>query len=111
MPPTAPIDVPTPAAPTPAPQVTGGVNWSQFHTTGTAGAATTLTGFVDQILGWMKEWGGYLAGFAILAVALLMILGFRHRSEVARKALEGLPFIFAGALLIGSAASLVAALV
>ncbi len=66
-----------------------------------------LDKFSNQILGWLK-WGCGLAAIAgLLAVAIMMGVGVRGRSDTAKNALSHAPWVFGAAALAGSAAGLI----
>ncbi len=68
-----------------------------------------LDGFTNKILGWLK-WGCGVASIGgLLAVAIMMGVGIRGRSDTAKNALSHAPWVFAAAALTGSAAALIQA--
>ena len=72
-----------------------------------AQAPPGLDKFTNQILGWLK-WGcGIAAIGGLLAVAIMMGIGVRGRSDTAKNALSHAPWVFGAAALAGSAAALI----
>ncbi len=66
-----------------------------------------LEKFSNQILGWLKWACGLAAIGGLLAVAIMMVIGVRGRSDTAKNALSHAPWVFGAAALAGSAAALI----
>jgi len=75
-----------------------------------AQAPPGLDKFTNQVLGWLK-WGcGIAAIGGLLAVAIMMGIGVRGRSDTAKNALSHAPWVFGAAALAGSASVLINAI-
>ncbi|UDH01778.1 hypothetical protein [Rhodococcus opacus] len=98
-----PTDAVEPSGEEPA---TGGVQWEEFGGD-PADAPTDLNSFIDSTLGWLKTIALFAGVLGLLIVACLMVIGIRGRSEVAKKAMEGVFPVLLGTVFAGSAYVLV----
>lgn len=83
----------------------GKIHWEQFGG-GDEGSAKTLDQFVTQIIGYALTGFGIAAVIGALCVCVLMIVGVKGRSSVAKTALESSIWIWVGCLIAGSFASI-----
>ncbi|WP_278315017.1 hypothetical protein [Lolliginicoccus levis] len=70
----------------------------------------SLPDFINTALGWTK-WFGLIAGLGgLFAIAIMMMVGVRGRSDMAKSALGHAPWVFGGLAIIGGAAALIDAM-
>jgi threonine/homoserine/homoserine lactone efflux protein len=69
-------------------------------------AATDFDSLIDQVISWLF-WGGItISILTIVWIGIAVIVGMRNRSQQAADALGRLPQVFAGSILIASAAKI-----
>jgi len=68
-----------------------------------------LDTFTTKVLGWLKWGTGIAAMGGLLAVAVMMGVGIRGRSDTAKNAMSHAPWVFGAAALAGSASVLIGA--
>lgn len=84
---------------------TGGVRWDQFGGD-PAEAPQDMDGFFESTLGWLRTFCAVAGVLGVLCCAFLTAIGFRGRSEAAKKALVSLPSVLLGTCMAGSAAAI-----
>lgn len=92
-----------------APQ-TGGVRWEDFGGD-PADAPDDLDSFISTTLGWLKTIAAAAGLLGLIAIATLMMIGLRGRSEAARKAMDGVPAVLLATIIAGSAWTIVNAII
>ncbi len=83
----------------------GKIHWEQFGGSDEH-AAKNLDDFVSQIIGYALTGFGIAAVLGALCVCVLMIVGVKGRSAVAKTALESSIWLWIGCLVAGSFASI-----
>lgn len=69
-----------------------------------------LANFTNQVLGWLKYLLIAAAVGGLIAASIMMVIGLRGRSEVAKTALSHVPFVIGGVILSGAASTLIASI-
>ena len=69
----------------------------------------TLGTRLDDVLGYGKTIFFFLAVGGLLAVAAMLVVGLRGRSDTAKNALTHLPYVLLGVVITGGAAGIIEA--
>lgn len=88
----------------------GTIHWEKFGGE-TDGAPETLDDFSKLIVGWALTLFGIFTAISSIVVCILMAIGFKGHSSVAKAALESSVWIVLGVVLVGSISTVAGVLV